>query len=256
MRLSFVVPKKMAAGLFAAVFLPGQLLSAREGATANLPVLVELFTSEGCSSCPPADRLLAELDQKQPIPGVSVIVLSEHVDYWNSGGWRDPFSSRQWSDRQSDYASRFKLDSSYTPQMVVDGAHQVNGSDGRAVVTAIKESAELPTIPIGISSMVRTGDTIQTEFTAGAAPGAVLYAVLADDSDRSSVKHGENAGRTLDHVAVAHDLIRVAKLEAGPVSKRIDIKIPAQAVQQRLRLVLFAQDGKTGRVLAVTAREL
>jgi hypothetical protein len=218
-------------------------------------VLVELFTSEGCSSCPPADRLLAELDRKQPIPGVNVIVLSEHVDYWNQLGWHDPFSSHQWSLRQDKYASLFRLDGVYTPQIVVDGRHEVLGSDERAVRIAVEQSAKTPQIPIAITSAVRTSDSVEIAVTAGQAAGATLYAVVADDTDRSSVERGENAGHTLDHVAVAHDLIQTARLDM-PVTKQIELKIPAGARNRRLRVVLFAQDDKTGHILAVVAREL
>jgi len=225
-------------------------------ASSPRPVLVELFTSEGCSSCPPADRLLMELDRKQPVPGANIVVLSEHVDYWNSLGWHDPYSSNQWSERQDDYGRRFGLDSVYTPQMVIDGSREVNGSDSRAVLAAVQRSAGSPPLPLDISDVTRTGGTLQIEFTAGASDSASVYAVLADDSDRSSVERGENAGRTLEHVAVARSLIRVAELGQTPIDKKIEIKIPPEAATEHLRLILFAQESKTGHIVAVAAREL
>ena len=103
---------------------------------AALPILVELFTSEGCSSCPPADAVLARLHEKQPAPGVQLIVLSEHVDYWNNLGWRDPFSDALFTDRQSRYGSRV-----YTPQAVVDGRTDVLGSDEEGIVRAATAAA-------------------------------------------------------------------------------------------------------------------
>jgi hypothetical protein len=223
---------------------------------ASPAVLVELFTSEGCSSCPPADRLLAELDRKQPVPGTTIVVLSEHVDYWNQLGWRDPFSSHQWSERQDEYGRRFGLDSVYTPQIVVDGNIEASGNDSGAVLAAIQQSAKRAHIEIAISSLERSSDGIHLEFTAGAAKGVTVYAVVADDADRSSVARGENAGRTLDHVAVARSLVRVADLQPAPLDKTTTLALPHDDASQHLRVVLFARDNKNGHILGVVAREL
>src|SRR5256886_15460207 len=102
-------------------------------------VLVELFTSEGCSSCPPADAVLARLHREQPVPGVQLIVLSEHVDYWNSLGWKDPFSAAVFSDRQGRYGGHI-----YTPQAVVDGRADVLGSHERAIVRPVTAAGRWP----------------------------------------------------------------------------------------------------------------
>jgi hypothetical protein len=117
------------------------------------PVLVELFTSEGCSSCPPADAFLQQLDRTQPIAGAQLIGLSEHVDYWNHIGWTDPYSSRFFSDRQTAYSDRFGLNSVYTPQMVVDGSAEFVGNDSRQASQAVVKALALPKVAVRISGI-------------------------------------------------------------------------------------------------------
>ena len=129
-----------------AVFVAG--MAGQDDTVVQHPVLVELFTSEGCSSCPPADDLLARLERTQP-----VIVMSEHVDYWNRIGWTDPYSSHAFSERQENYARRFRINGPYTPQMVVDGRTEFVGSDGYEAVNAIRAAAK--ETKAAISAMVR-----------------------------------------------------------------------------------------------------
>src|SRR5277367_2245330 len=119
---------------------------------ATTPVLVELFTSEGCSSCPPADALLAKMDALQPIPGTQLIVLSEHVDYWNHDGWTDPFSSASITDRQGAYVRALKLATPYTPQFVVDGFEELQAHDAAQVAQILEKAASAPKVPMRITA--------------------------------------------------------------------------------------------------------
>src|ERR1700751_3276774 len=146
---------------FAAViplFVSAVLCAAADNNPTRIPVLLKLFTSEGCSSCPPADRLLETLDQKQPVAGADLIVLSEHVDYWDRLGWKDPFSSSLYPARQQDYTNKYNLDGVYTPQLVVDGRYGLVGSDGREVADAIQKALREGKIPIAISKASHDGN--------------------------------------------------------------------------------------------------
>ena len=219
------------------------------------PVLVELFTSEGCSSCPPADSLLERLDRSQPISGAELIVLSEHVDYWDDIGWKDPYSSHEYSERQSAYAAQFGLGTVYTPQMVVDGHFEFVGSDERRASQAIKEAVELPKAPVRLSlGSSEGGDTI-VHVEAGPLPSATgtqsegVFLAIADNSDQSQISGGENAGRTLHHVAVLRKLTRIGTVDASAQFSR-DISVNLKSKNHgNLRVVVIVQEPQVGRVL-------
>jgi hypothetical protein len=218
------------------------------------PVLVELFTSEGCSSCPPADALLEKLDRDQPVNGPQLIVLSEHVDYWDDIGWRDPYSSHELSERQSAYAAQFGQRSVYTPQMVVDGQYEFVGSDERRATQAIRDTAKGMKSAVGVSSTLRDEKTITLHIEVGPLPPAAtagsasVFLAIADNSDKSQVGGGENAGRTLTHVAVLRKLIRIGAVDTTEGFSQ-DMKIDLDARNQRnARIVVIVQEAPAGRV--------
>lgn len=218
------------------------------------PILVELFTSEGCSSCPPADALLEKLDRDQPVNGPQLIVLSEHVDYWDDIGWRDPYSSHELSERQSAYAAQFGQGSVYTPQMVVDGRYEFVGSDERRATQAIRDAAKAMKSAVSISFSVRDEKTITLHIEAGPLPpsgtarSANVFLAIADNSDKSQVGGGENAGRTLTHVAVLRNLNRIGAVDTTAGFSR-DMKIDLDARHQRnARILVIVQEASAGRV--------
>ena len=224
--------------------------------TGRVPVLVELFTTEGCSSCPPADALLGVLDRQQPIPNARIIVLGEHVDYWNNGGWQDMYSSAQFTGRQKDYQYFFKLDDVYTPQMVVNGSVQLNGADARGVQAALEEAADSHPIPLQIMSVQVRGKEVTFTLQNGmpATPKDVnVYAALVDPEDTTKVSAGENRGRTLQHVGVVRMLdqiggsVRTQDLGAKPYVFRSDVS--GKSNLDGMRLVVFAQTKHIGPVV-------
>lgn len=235
------------------VFLPGK---DRAGPGKTRPVLIELFTSEGCSSCPPADALLQQLDKTQPVNGAQVVVLSEHVDYWNHLGWRDPYSSRLFSDRQESYVRHFGLASAYTPQMIVDGSAEFVGNDLQQADQAIQKAGQGEKIPVQISSVAWEGPlSVRAHVEAGSVPdlppaNADVFFAVALDHAESQVLHGENEGRRLHHVAVILSLTRVGTAEKGKsFAKDVQIKLEHRYDPGNLRAIAFLQEPGPGRVL-------
>lgn len=242
--------------LLAALFIFGSnkqcQAQERVAARGRTPVLVELFTSEGCSDCPPADELLKKLDELQPVAGAQIIVLSEHVDYWNRLGWIDPFSSEFYTQRQSAYAERFGLSSVYTPQMVVDGASEFVGSDGRRAQAAIEGAARGTKIEVKTSAVSREASLqVHVETDDSAEKPADVYVVLAQSRATSQVARGENAGRKLNHVAIAREFKQIGSLEPGKsFTKDVRLQLSHELAQDAgMRAVVFVQERRTGRVL-------
>ena len=236
------------------------LCVAADNGAPRVPVLLELFTSEGCSDCPPADRLLELLDQKQPVAGADLIVLSEHVDYWDRLGWKDPFSSSQYTARQQDYSNKYHFDGVYTPQLVVDGRCGLVGSNGREASSAIQKATREKKIPIEISNVSRDGNQVTAHILLHGDPSfkgrrAVLYVAIADNRAESHVARGENAGRSLAHVAVTRVLKQVGAIDLGSTSPK-DVTLSAQPAATGSRLVAFVQDPGSGYVLGVAAQTL
>jgi hypothetical protein len=228
----------------------------------SAPVLVELFTSEGCSSCPPADVWLQQIDAAQPVPGARLIVLSEHVDYWNQDGWKDPFSSSLISDRQSGYVRALGLKSPYTPQVIVDGTADVRISDPRQVEQTFQKAATLPKLSIRILRAAVDPNNpdvvrVQVEVSSNAANGkADVYEVVALDHAESQVLRGENSGKHLTHVAVLENLTKIGRLEKGKnFSREVETKLKPGTDPGRVRLIVFAQEPGPGRVLGAALEQ-
>lgn len=214
------------------------------------PVLVELFTSEGCSSCPPADALLAKLDELQPVARVTVIALEEHVDYWDHQGWRDPFSSADFTARQQRYAESLHVESPYTPQMVIDGRSEFVGNDSNRALHELAQAAltAKTTIHVTVRDYAAGQISLAVHVDAAGSQGNVWLAI-AETGLASDVARGENAGRNLKHSAVVRKLTPIGKLKSGePFSAEPAVKLARQWKPENLRAVVFVADS-TAKVL-------
>ena len=221
-----------------------------------VPVIVELFTSEGCSSCPPADALLLRLGNEQSVAGAQIVALEEHVDYWNDLGWNDPFSSYEFTERQQNYAQSFRHGGPYTPQMVVDGQVEFVGSrsdqarkaiaaattEPRANVTILRDPAasDKPEWTVSVRQLTATGDT------------AEVWLAVTETGLQSNVEAGENSGRNLSHAAVVRKLFKLGDANAhndDAFSGLAKIAVQPNWKKENLQLVAFVQERRSRQIV-------
>jgi hypothetical protein len=234
------------------------VIAAMTAVTARQPqptlVLAELFTSEGCSSCPPADRLLESLIKEQPLTNVYVVALSEHVTYWDHQGWKDPFASPQYTTRQQWYGRAFNLDSIYTPQLVIDGAAEFVGSDERRIRKALTDAALKPKPPMTVEAIWKDGEIAMKAsgpgVEAGSAEGSDLWWALTEDNLVVDVKRGENASRTLRHSGVVR-LLRSQEVTKPVNQSAIILPLKLTLPRENLRVVAFMQSKKTRKIISI-----
>jgi hypothetical protein len=233
--------------------------------TVRTPVLVELFTSEGCSSCPPADALLRRLVEQQPIAGAEIIALEEHVDYWNHDGWVDPYSSAEWTRRQQDYVA-INGEDAYTPELVIDGHSQFVGNDaqkaGREIekaaralkteVTITPEKADVEgsqqlKVSVGKLDRSKTGSDV-----------AEVWLAITEDGLHSSVTRGENSGRNLQHACTLRSLKKIGVADTNTstsmsFTRDIRVNIDPHWDITQLRVTVFVQNRKNKEILGAAA---
>jgi hypothetical protein len=226
------------------------------------PVVVELFTSEGCSSCPPADLLLQKLEARQPAAGAEIIALEEHVDYWNHDGWVDPYSSPEWTARQQTYATLHHKDP-YTPEMVIDGQSQFVGNNPQQAKSEIEKAAHGAKTPVAITAAQSDSKGSRFHVSVGKLVGgtsgdvAEIWLAVTEDGLHSSVSRGENAGHVLQHVATLRSLHKIGVADASrtPVSFAGDpvVKFDSHWNTGKLHVTVFVQRKKSREILGAAS---
>jgi len=230
----------------------------------RVPVIVELFTSEGCSSCPPADLWLARLERSQPVAGARVIALEEHVDYWNQLGWVDPFSAPHYRGRQNDYALAFHAENIYTPQMIVNGQAQVTGDDVNRGYQIIAKQTQTTLVDLKNAANAKDPDlvdlAVQVTNPKNPKPHAEdVYLAVTEKELESQVLGGENAGRRLRHAPVVRSFGIIGRIDpngsnVGQITNTL--RLPREWKRENLRAVVFVQEHDTLRITGAATAEL
>jgi hypothetical protein len=233
---------------------------------ARTPVVVELFTSEGCSSCPPADALLQKLQAQQPAAGAEIIALEEHVDYWNHDGWVDPYSSPEWTERQQIYVAHSKT-GAYTPQLVVDGRSQFVGNNASQAEAEIEKEAHRIKTEV---SLTATGPETQGSARFSVSVGklaeniagdvAEVWLAVTEDGLHSAVSRGENSGRVLRHVATLRSLRKIGIADPGAANASFSgervVKFDSGWNVENLHVAVFVQKRKSREILGAASTKI
>jgi hypothetical protein len=223
---------------------------AQNSTAARNPVVVELFTSEGCSSCPPADRLLARLQSQHTLAGAELILLGEHVDYWNDLGWKDRFAQHSFTERQEQYGRTLPAQV-YTPQMVVDGHIDVAGNDDSAVersITTAAKTEKAARVKLNWSAPDQLGVAVD-----GAEAHAGVLLFITEDNLSTQVKSGENGGTTLHHAAVVRELRRLGETTNSSFQQSVKLTLDPQWQKLALRAIVLVQQQRSEKILGASA---
>lgn len=241
-------------------------LALSAAAQTGRPVIVELFTSEGCSSCPPADEMLARLETAGAHANARIIALEEHVDYWNTLGWTDRFALPIFRSRQSEYAGLFGVDSIYTPQLVINGRAAMPGADPARVTAEIERAAANPVFTIQLTQRRHPSDPALVELSSylqygreGEPDLADVYLAVTESRLRSRVAEGENAGRVLRHGSVVRSFGVIGGIDRRPfhhVTIQSTLKLPAEWKRENLRAVVFVQERASRRITGADVADL
>lgn len=214
----------------------------------GLPVVVELFTSQGCNTCPPADELLGELAQQK-----GIIALEMHIDYWDYIGWVDPYAKPEITARQQGYARDLGLRYVYTPQMVIDGSDDAVGVRRWQVLDAIEDAAKRRK---ATTVTFAPGQPAQVTVAAGHAPegGATIWLVTIDSQHETEVQRGENAGKRLVNYNVVREMSSLGTWDGSEVTIPIDLE--AASASGRDSCAILVQQGRTGKILGAAMMDL
>lgn len=233
--------------------------NAKPSATVASPVVVELFTSEGCSSCPPADALLAKLDALSRVGSAQVVALEEHVDYWDDQGWRDPFSSHDLTTRQFAYAEALGNRNPYTPQMVVDGSVQFSGARADQAFESIAAAGERAKVPVALARAAedkpgKENLAIEVARLSESPKGgaAEVWLAITETGLQSAVTRGENAGHELRHAAVVRAMRKIGEAKPGrevSFSSRETVSLGKEWNRDHLKAVAFVQEKNSLKIL-------